>query len=96
MAWVHIRHRVSDYNTWKEVYDLSAGFKRPLGWKRYQIFMVEGDRHDLLVMEEFETVEQAREFLNSPDRRAALQRAGVEGTPEILVLDGLESGTARE
>lgn len=92
MAWIHVRQRVRDYNAWKEVYDQTSEIKRPLGWKRYQLFMVEGDRNDILLMEEFASAEGAREYINSADLRAAMDRAGVISAAEILILNGLESG----
>ncbi|HMA37431.1 MAG TPA: cyclase [Chloroflexia bacterium] len=92
MPWIHIRYRVTDYNTWKQVYDQTAALKRGQGWKRYRIFQVAGDRNDLLVMEEFASLEQARTFLQSDDLKNAIRQAGVLGTPEILLLEGLEEG----
>ncbi len=92
MPWTHIRHRVQDYNTWKDVYDGLSELKMRYGWKRYRIFQVAGDRNDLIVMDEFASVEQARSFLESKDLRNAFQLAGVTGTPEMLLLQGLEEG----
>ncbi len=92
MAWIHVRHRVEDYNRWKEVYDGLSELKLRYGWERYRVFQVAGDRNDLLVMDEFDTVEQARSFLDSKDFRNAMQLAGVVGTPEVSLLLGLEEG----
>jgi hypothetical protein len=63
MAWTHVRHRVEDYPKWKEVFDSTAEYKRSHGWKGYRIHAIEGDDNYLLVMEEFETDEQVREFI---------------------------------
>lgn len=94
MAWIHVRHPVADYEKWKAVYDETATFKRGMGWKRHQLFAVGGDRHDVLVMEEFGTMAQARAFLDAPDLRAAMERAGISGPPEILLVESLEEGNA--
>jgi hypothetical protein len=53
---------------------------------------VSGDRNDLLVMDEFDSVEQARSFLESKDLKNALRLGGVVGTPEASLLQGLEEG----
>lgn len=92
MAWTHVRHRVGDYNRWKEVFDGLSELKLRYGCKRYRIFQVAGDRNDLLVMEEFDNAEQARSFLESKDLSNAMQVAGVVGTPEMSLLLGLEEG----
>ena len=95
MAWTHVRHRVEDYPTWKEVFDSTAEYKRSHGWKGYRIHAIEGDNNHLLVMEEFETEDQAREFIGSEYLREAMGRAGVIDEPDILVVELLEEGTER-
>jgi hypothetical protein len=94
MAWIHVRHRVEDYSKWKDAYVQTEAYKRDHGWKRYQLYSVGGDRKDILVMEEFETLDQARGFVDSPFLLEVMGRAGIIGAPEILVVDELEVGPA--
>jgi hypothetical protein len=94
MPWIHIHHQVQDFNKWKEIYDQTAQYKRSQGWKRYRIYQVAGQRTDLIVMEQFNTLEQARAFATSDYLREAMEREGVVGAPEILLVDGLEEGPA--
>ena len=95
MAWIHIRHRVEDYSRWKEVFDSTAEYKRSNGWKGYRLLAIEGDNNHVLVIEEFETEEQAREYIGSEYLREAMGRAGVSDQPDILVVELLEEGTDR-
>ena len=90
MAWIHVRHRVEDYPKWKEGFDSTADFKRSLGWKGYRIFAIEGDNTNVLVMEEFDSEEHAREFLSSDYLRGVMGRAGVRGEPDLQVVEVLE------
>jgi hypothetical protein len=94
VPWIHIRHRVEDYPKWKEGFDQTAEFKRSLGWKAYRLFAIEGDNTHVLVMEEFETAEQAREFIRSEYLREAMGRAGVSDKPDIQMVEVLEEGSA--
>jgi hypothetical protein len=94
MAWIQVRHRVEDYATWKAAYDQTAAYKRDHGWKRYRLFSVGGDRKNVLVMEEFETLDHARRFLDSPFLLEAMSGAGVIGAPEIMLVNELEAGVA--
>jgi hypothetical protein len=94
MAWIHVRHRVEDYSKWKQGFDSTADFKRSHGWKGYRLFAIEGDNNHVLVMEEFETDEGAREFLGSDYLREAMGRAGVSDEPDIQVVEVLEEGSA--
>jgi uncharacterized protein (DUF1330 family) len=95
MAWTHVRHRVEDYPKWKEVFDSTAEYKRSHGWKGYRLHAIEGDNNYLLVMEEFETEDQTREFLASEYLREAMSSAGVSDEPDILVVELLEEGSDR-
>jgi quinol monooxygenase YgiN len=95
MAWTHVRHRVEDYPKWKEVFDSTAEYKRSHGWKGYRLHTIEGDNNYLLVMEEFETEDQTREFLASEYLREAMKSAGVSDEPDILVVEVLEEGSDR-
>lgn len=94
MAWIYAHHKVQDYNEWKGVYDRTAEYKRHQGWKRYRIFQVAGSRNDLIVMEQFNTVEQARDYAASDYLRQAFEQAGVIPPAEVLILEGIEEGPA--
>jgi hypothetical protein len=95
MAWLHISHRVEDYPKWKEMFDSTAEYKRSNGWKGYRLLAIEGDQNHVLVMEEFETEDRAREFLGSDYLKEAMSRGGVSDEPDILVVELLEEGTDR-
>jgi hypothetical protein len=95
MAWTHVRHRVEDYPKCKGVFDSTAEHKRSHGWKGYRLLAIEGDNNHVLVMEEFETEDQAREFLGSDYLREAMGRAGVSDEPDIQVVELLEEGSDR-
>ena len=68
--------------------------QRHEGWKRYRVYQVAGDRQDLIVMEQFATLEQARAYASSQFLRDAFEQEGVVGQAEVLLLDGLEEGSA--
>jgi uncharacterized protein (DUF1330 family) len=87
MAWLHARHAVADFEKWKPAFAATAVPRR----KRFVVFAVEGNRNDLLVMEEFDTLEDARAWVDSAEHREAMARAGVSA-PEILLLEVVEAG----
>jgi hypothetical protein len=70
MAWLHARHPVEDFEKWKPAFAATAVPRR----KRFLVFAVDGNRNDLLVMEEFDTREDARAWVDSDDHRAATPR----------------------
>ena len=87
MAWLHARHAVADFEKWKPAFYATAVPHR----KRFYVLAVEGNRNDLLVMEEFDTPEDARAWVDSAEHREAMARAGVSA-PEILILEELIKG----
>jgi hypothetical protein len=87
MAWLYARHAVADFEKWKPAFAATAVPRR----KRFVVFAVEGNRNDLLVMEEFDTPEDARAWVDSAEHREAMARAGVSA-PEILLLEVVEAG----
>ena len=94
MPWIHTHYQVQDFNKWKQLYDATAEVKRRYGWKRYRMFQVVGERTNLVVMDQFDRADQAQAFLASDVWRNTLDQMGVSGTPEVLLLDGLEEGSA--
>jgi antibiotic biosynthesis monooxygenase (ABM) superfamily enzyme len=87
MAWLHARHAVADFEKWKPAFAATAVPRR----KRFLVFAVEGNRNDLLVMEEFDTLEHAHAWVDSADHREAMARSGVSA-PEFLFLEEVEEG----
>ncbi len=94
MAWLHMHHRVQDYNKWQAAYDKTAEYKRHQGWKQSRLYQVSGDRTNLVVMDQFSSVEQANTYAHSDYLRDFLKVAGVVAPVETLVLDGLEETRA--
>ena len=86
-AWVVVTHEVKSYERWKPVFDSTASLKRGFGWKRSWIFMADGDRNNLLVMEEFGSMARAKAFASSPELKAAMGNAGVIGRPDIRFFE---------
>jgi quinol monooxygenase YgiN len=65
-----------------------------MGWKGYRLYSVNGNSSNVLVMEEFGSVQEAQAFLQSPELHEAMGRAGVSGPPEILIVEDVKEGKA--
>lgn len=86
-AWLVVTHKVENFERWKPVFESTAELKRGYGWKQSWVFAIDGDRNNVLVMEEFGSMERARAFASSPDLKAAMGKAGVMGPPEIRFVN---------
>lgn len=83
MAMIVILHRVRDYDAWRKAYKEVAPMQKAGGVTRESVYQTKGDPRNVLVLHSFATMAEAEKFAASPDLRAALSRAGVEGTPRI-------------
>jgi quinol monooxygenase YgiN len=92
MAYIYIRHRVSDYARWKSAFDAAAEMRRSAGERSYQIFRMADDPDNVMLLFEWDALENAREYLASPDLKEAMSEAGVVDIPEVRFLLEAESG----
>ena len=86
-AWLVVTHKVQDLAHWKLGFDSTNALKKPHGWKRSNIYTLDGDRNNVMVVEEFATMEGAKAFAGSPELRAAMGKAGVVGAPDIRFVN---------
>lgn len=92
MTHIMIRHRVDNYEAWKEVFDNFADVRKASGEKSFLIFQPEGDSDNLHLLFEWDTPENARKFLESSELKNAMRKAGVSEPPEIRFLNESERG----
>ena len=92
MAHVAVRHKVRDYAAWRQVFDEFAPQRRAAGEVSYAISHLEDDRNDIVVVVEYDSMENAKAFFVSDSLREAMGRAGVEGEPTIWFLNAGDSG----
>jgi hypothetical protein len=92
MALVIVRHRIEDYARWKREFDAFVETRRAGGEKSHRIAHVAGDKNDLCLVFEWDTTANAKRFLDSAELAEAMKRAGVAGTPNIVVAEDVASG----
>jgi len=85
MITVLIHHKVSDFNTWKPVFDSGFQFRHQLGEEGYKMYRSLTDPNDVTLMLNFLSGESAQKFVNSAEFRAKLKEAGVVGEPVIKI-----------
>jgi hypothetical protein len=83
MTTLFVRHQVTDYAQWRRVYDAFAPTQKTLGVQDQAVYQTIENPNDVTVRHEFATLEAAQAFGGSPELRAAMHDAGVEGAPTI-------------
>lgn len=85
------KHKVKDYATWKRVYDEKASLRKGHGATGASVYRDPEDPNMITVTVHFDSLSDARAFVNSEELKAAMQQAGVSGPPEIWIYEDVES-----
>jgi quinol monooxygenase YgiN len=91
MNYVLIIHAVQDYQAWKRIFDDAAGIRQRAGEQSYRVLRDQHDANRIVHFSKWASLEQARDFFESPELIEIRQRAGVEA-PEFNYLLSLEEG----
>jgi Antibiotic biosynthesis monooxygenase len=88
-----VRHRVADYDAWKQEYDGYRGAQRDGGVRYHQVLRSGEDPNLVVVTHVFDNDGAAKAFVDDPSLREVMERAGVdEATLSIEFLDEIDAG----
>jgi len=93
MTSLFVRHKVSDFETWKKAFDEFVETRKSSGEKSYQIFRPAEDPNNLFLVFEWDNVENAHKFMESSDLKETMQKAGVMEAPEVTFFGDVYKGT---
>jgi heme-degrading monooxygenase HmoA len=85
-----VRHRVEDYERWKLVFDEHRPAVKQSGSKGGRLLRSADDPYEIVILLEWDNLENARQFYGSDDLRETMQRAGVAGQADIYFLEEVE------
>jgi heme-degrading monooxygenase HmoA len=89
-----VRHRVSDFDAWKQMYDGFTSVQSEHGVRAHQVLRSIDNPNDVIVTHTFDSPESAHAFFEMTDLKDAMSGAGVDaGSLEITYFDEVESGT---
>jgi hypothetical protein len=90
---VIVQHKVSDYDAWKPVFDEHQAVRARHGATGHQIYRGLDDPNELMIVNQFPSLEQARAFAADPSLKDAMERGGVVSEPRITWAE--EADTVR-
>lgn len=93
MPYGLVRHRVEDYERWKPVFDEHGSTREGSGSRGGYLFRNVDDPNEVVVLLEWDNLDNLRRFAESDDLRQAMQRAGVSDRPDIYYLEEVERPT---
>ncbi len=87
MASIMVQHTVSDFATWKKVFDSSVDMRKTAGELSNQLFRDASDPNKVTVINQWKSMADAQKFAHSPELKAAMEKSGVVGQPAIFFLN---------
>ena len=91
MTKVIVQHHVADYDRWYQVFTEHEDIRRRHGATGHSINRVTADPNSIVIVNEFATLEGARAFSQDPSLPAAMERGGVDGAPQVWIVDEAEA-----
>lgn len=82
MPYLLERHKVRDYDRWREVFDADAAGRDAAGCRGARIFRDADDPEEVIVLFEWDDLESARGRIESATLRQKFAEAGVSGGTE--------------
>ncbi len=89
MTQLFVKHAVKDFNHWKTVYDSVADLRDQHGFVSSRILRDADNPNQVVVLEEYRTLEGAKNFAHSSALHVAMGHAGVIGAPDIAFLENV-------
>ena len=87
-----VRHRVADYDSWKQVYDSFADAQRAGGVLQHAVMRPADDPAMVVVVHTFDSPEKAHAFFDNAELKDAMGRGGVDASS--LQLEFLQEEAA--
>ena len=78
-----IQHRVKDYKIWKKGFDNNASVRQEYGLYALNVFSLDGNPNNVLVLMEVESFEAAMKYFLSQNVKEAMMKLGLVGNVEI-------------
>ena len=78
-----VRHEVADYGVWRKSFDGFSATQKKLGVTYKAVYRSADDPNDVTVIHDFHSLETAKAFAGSAKLKAAMEKAGVKGPPQV-------------
>jgi len=91
MAKVIVQHHVVDYDRWLPVFAEHQAARQSNGATGHSVNRAVGDPNTLVIVNDFATVEGAQAFMQDPSLSAAMERGGVDGAPQVWLVEEAEA-----
>ena len=89
-ATMFVKHKVSDYKTWKPIYDGLGSVRNQKGVTAASVHRDANDPNMIIIMHQFKDMNAATGFANSEELKSAMAKAGLSSPPEFWFGEDVE------
>jgi heme-degrading monooxygenase HmoA len=90
MAHFIVHHQVADFDRWKPVFDEHASMRKAAGCQGGYVLRSADDPNEVTIVFDWDNMDNAQAFASSENLREAMQRAGVQGRPDVTFMQSME------
>jgi hypothetical protein len=87
MVTVIISHECKNYSDWRKVFDADEVNRLNAGFKSKGVFHSVDNPNMITIIGEVPSVEAIKGFMSNPELKAAMEKGGVIGMPDIKILN---------
>ena len=87
MATMMVQYKVKDFAEWKTVFDSVAGLRASNGALSDQVYRDASDPNKITLVFKWNSLENAQKWSQSPEMKAAMAKAGVDGPASFSFLN---------
>jgi len=85
-----VKLKVADFERWKSEFDQLETLRREHGWTAHEIYRDSAEPNTVIIVNHVPDLSRAKAYLGSDAVRSGVQRAGVQGPPEVWYLNDAE------
>jgi heme-degrading monooxygenase HmoA len=85
-----VKHTVEDFAKWYPVYTEHAAMRKAAGSKGARLFRNSNNPNEIVLLFEWDSLDNARTFSQSQELRETMHNAGVVGMPDMYFLEETE------
>jgi hypothetical protein len=87
MVTVIISHECKNYSDWRKVFDADEANRLKAGFKSTGVFHSVDNANKITIIGEAPSVEVIKGFMANPELKAAMDKGGVIGIPDVKILN---------
>jgi quinol monooxygenase YgiN len=90
MPHVFFRHKVTEFEKWKRLFEQHAAVRKNAGCTSSTIFRSAVNPIEAFVLCEWDTIEHAEAYIASNELRRELLGGGASGPPDVFFMEPVE------